>query len=153
MRKRSGANFDELLNKEWSILTKNEQLELQNQYKKTEQRAGGGISFYDMISILRCTFFFTQPPFTTSRTTAKIKSTKTSLISKPESSIWTYSSIMLPKSRRKDNKITEPILPKITNTVINSFTLVDAFVALGGLLDKSGAVTKTTLIETIKREF
>jgi len=26
MRKRSGANFDELLNKEWSILTKNEQL-------------------------------------------------------------------------------------------------------------------------------
>lgn len=57
MRKRSGANFDELLNKEWSILTKNEQLELQNQYKKTEQRAGGGISFYDMIAILRCTFF------------------------------------------------------------------------------------------------
>lgn len=35
MRKRSGANFDELLNKEWNILTKNEQLELQNQYKKT----------------------------------------------------------------------------------------------------------------------
>ena len=58
MRKRSGANFDELLNKEWSILTKNEQLELQNQYKRTEQRAGGGISFYDMIAILRCTFLF-----------------------------------------------------------------------------------------------
>ena len=56
MRKRSGANFDELLNKEWSILNKNEQLELQNLYKRTEQRAGGGISFYDMISILRCIF-------------------------------------------------------------------------------------------------
>jgi hypothetical protein len=30
---------------------------------------------------------------------------------------------------------------------------VDAFVALGGNVDKSGAVSKTTLIETIKREF
>jgi hypothetical protein len=60
---------------------------------------------------------------------------------------------MLPKLRRKESKITELILPKIMNTVTFSNYLVDAFVALGGLLDKSGAVTKTTLIETIKREF
>jgi hypothetical protein len=31
--------------------------------------------------------------------------------------------------------------------------LVDAFVALGGNVDKSGVVGKTSLIETIKREF
>ncbi len=30
---------------------------------------------------------------------------------------------------------------------------MDAFVALGGSADKSGTVSKTSLIETIKREF
>lgn len=59
MRKRSGANFDELLNKEWSILTKNEHHEIQNLYKRTEQR-NGGISFYDMINIIRGTLFINR---------------------------------------------------------------------------------------------
>lgn len=46
----------------------------------------------------------------------------------------------------------EQILLKKINIVkyFNDF-LVDAFVALGGHVDKSGAVSKTTLIETIKR--
>ena len=52
MRRRSGANFEELLSKEWSILTKNEQQEIQHLYKRTEQR-NGGISFYDMIHLVQ----------------------------------------------------------------------------------------------------
>lgn len=52
MRRRSGANFDELLNKEWSIITRNEYSEAQAIFKKTDQR-NGGISFYDMINIIR----------------------------------------------------------------------------------------------------
>lgn len=59
MRRRSGANFEELLNKEWSILNKAEYQEIQNQFKRTEQR-NGGISFYDMINILKSTFGTTQ---------------------------------------------------------------------------------------------
>ena len=55
MRRRSGQNFEELLNKEWSNLSRNEHHEIQNLFKKTEQR-NGGISFYDMINILRGTY-------------------------------------------------------------------------------------------------
>lgn len=66
MRKRSGANFDELLNKDWNVLSKNEQLELQNQYKKAELKPGGGITFYDLIFILRCTPFPIKLWFSTS---------------------------------------------------------------------------------------
>ena len=40
-----------------------------------------------------------------------------------------------------------------TNTVNVLHSLVDAFVALGGCLDKSGYVRKNNLIETIKKEF
>lgn len=56
---------------------------------------------------------------------------------------------------KKKGKITvEQILLKTINIVkfFINFS-VDAFVALGGHVDKSGAVSKTTLIETIKREF
>lgn len=52
MRRRSGANFEELLNKDWAILTKNEYSELQTAFKRTEQR-NGGISFYDLVNIIR----------------------------------------------------------------------------------------------------
>ena len=52
--KRSGMNFEELLNKEWAILTKAEYSELQTAFKRTEQR-NGGISFYDLINIVRST--------------------------------------------------------------------------------------------------
>lgn len=54
MRK-SGINFDDILNKEWSVITKSEYTELQNAFKKTEQR-NGGISFYDMVNIIRSNF-------------------------------------------------------------------------------------------------
>lgn len=52
--RKSGFNFEELLNKEWSILTKAEYSELQTSFKRTEQR-NGGISFYDLINIIRST--------------------------------------------------------------------------------------------------
>lgn len=52
--RKSGLNFEELLNKEWSILTKAEYTELQTAYKRTEQR-NGGIRFYDLIKIIRST--------------------------------------------------------------------------------------------------
>ena len=52
MRRRSGANFEELINKEWAILSKSEYQDIQNLFKKTDQR-NGGISFYDMINILK----------------------------------------------------------------------------------------------------
>lgn len=54
MRK-SGINFDDILNKEWSIISRNEYIELQAAFKKTEQR-NGGISFYDMVNIIRSNF-------------------------------------------------------------------------------------------------
>lgn len=54
MRRKSGANFDELLNKDWSIITKGEYTDLQTAFKKTDQR-NGGISFYDLINIIRST--------------------------------------------------------------------------------------------------
>ena len=46
------------MNKDWSLLTKNEQVELQSQYKKTEQKPGGGITFYDFIEILKSKYIF-----------------------------------------------------------------------------------------------
>ena len=50
--RKSGLNFEELLNKEWSILTKAKYSELQTAFKRTDQR-NGGISFYDLINIIR----------------------------------------------------------------------------------------------------
>lgn len=50
--KKSGINFEELLNKDWSILTRAEYSELQTAFKKAGQR-DGGISFYDLINILK----------------------------------------------------------------------------------------------------
>lgn len=51
MRKKSG-NFEDLNFKELNILNKVQQGELQNLFKKTEQR-NGGISFYDLVNILK----------------------------------------------------------------------------------------------------
>ncbi len=56
------------------------------------------------------------------------------------------------RSKKKDKKATNIKQQKITSIVIYIFyKIVDAFVALGGHVDKSGAVSKTALIETIKR--
>ncbi len=60
---------------------------------------------------------------------------------------------MLLRSRKKESKIIKVKLQKKINIVKNLLILVDAFVALGGSADKSGTVSKTSLIETIKREF
>jgi hypothetical protein len=58
---------------------------------------------------------------------------------------------MLPRSKRKERRITEEKLRRKTSTVRSLLIIVDAFVALGGSADKSGTVSKTSLIETIKR--
>lgn len=52
MRRRSGSNFEEIAARDFSGLSKAEQAELGNQFKKTDQR-NGGISFYDLVNILR----------------------------------------------------------------------------------------------------
>jgi len=55
-RRRSGQNFDELSNtKEYSGLTKTEVSEVMAQFKKAEQKPGSGISFYDLVRLLRST--------------------------------------------------------------------------------------------------
>lgn len=81
--RKSGFNFEELLNKEWSILTKAEYSELQTAFKRTEQR-NGGISFYDLINIIRSNDHFTKTLASPSRTIAKTRSTKISSIEKLE---------------------------------------------------------------------
>ena len=54
---------------------------------------------------------------------------------------------MQPKSKRKDKTLTEIKSQKKINIVHLSFiSLVDAFVALGGTADKSGSVSKSSLI-------
>lgn len=95
MRRRSGANFEELLSKEWSILTKNEQQEIQHLYKRTEQR-NGGISFYDMINILQSKSKFMKPLDCQSIKTRRTKSTEIFKTSKSESLILTLSSVKPP---------------------------------------------------------
>ena len=52
MRRRSGSNFEEIVAREFNVLSKVEQNEVNSLFKKTEQR-NGGISFYDFINILR----------------------------------------------------------------------------------------------------
>ena len=56
------------------------------------------------------------------------------------------------KKEREDNSKTDFAEDNEYCNFLTNFS-VDAFVALGGNVDKSGAVSKTTLIETIKREF
>ena len=55
--RKSGVNFEELLNKEWSILSRVQYIDLQVAFKRTEQR-NGGISFYDLINIIRSMSLF-----------------------------------------------------------------------------------------------
>jgi hypothetical protein len=74
--RKSGANFDELLNKEWSILSKAEYTELQTSYKRTDQR-NGGISFYDLINTIRSTPSPTQTSAYPSQMSAGTESTGT----------------------------------------------------------------------------
>ena len=57
-RRKSGATFEQIANKDWALLSKNEHNELQTAFKKTEQR-NGGISFYDLINIAN--FFLCEP--------------------------------------------------------------------------------------------
>lgn len=81
--RKSGINFEELLNKEWSVLTKAEYSEFQTSYKRTEQR-NGGISFYDLINIIRSNWLFTQVWAFLFQMSARIRLIKTSLTSKFE---------------------------------------------------------------------
>jgi hypothetical protein len=55
------------------------------------------------------------------------------------------------KLKRKNRKHINTKQQRKVSIVIRIFTLVDAFVALGGHADKSGSVNKTSLIETIKK--
>ena len=58
------------------------------------------------------------------------------------------------QSRSKEIKTVDKISINRTNIVkICVYCLVDAFVALGGSIDKSNFVSKSNLIETIQREF
>jgi hypothetical protein len=116
MRRKSGANFDELLNKEWSILTKNEYSELQTAFKKTDQR-NGGISFYDLINIIRSKATFRQIWAFLSPKTAKIRSTRTSTTKKSVSSTSPSSSTPQLLSRRNGTRITEEKSLRKTSTV------------------------------------
>lgn len=75
MRRKSGANFDEILGKDWGALNKNEQTELQTAFKKTEQR-NGGISFYDLINIIRSNTSFIQISVFLFHRNARIRSTR-----------------------------------------------------------------------------
>lgn len=62
MRKRSGQNFEELVTlKDLHGLNKLESADLIAAYKKAEQKPGAGVSFYDLIQILRSTFPLTKP--------------------------------------------------------------------------------------------
>ncbi len=81
--RKSGINFEELLNKEWSVLTKAEYSEFQTSYKRTEQR-NGGISFYDLINIIRSNCLFTQAWAFLFQMSARIRLIKTSLTSRFE---------------------------------------------------------------------
>lgn len=53
---------------------------------------------------------------------------------------------MLPKLKSKEKTAIERKFHNKTNTVNIHFIVVDAFVALGGHIDKSGSVSKTSLI-------
>jgi hypothetical protein len=101
MRRKSGANFDELLNKEWSILTKNEYSELQTAFKRTDQR-NGGISFYDMINIIRSKAPTIQTWAFPSPRRGRTRSTRISSIRRFASSISpSCSTLRLPSRRRR----------------------------------------------------
>jgi hypothetical protein len=75
--RKSGINFEDILNKEWSILTRAEYSELQTAFKRTDQR-NGGISFYDLINILRGNCRSMQVSDCPSPKTARTKSTRIS---------------------------------------------------------------------------
>jgi len=116
-QKKSGYNFEELLNKDWSILTKAEHSELQAAFKKTDQR-NGGISFYDLVNIIRSNFHPSQLSESQFQSNARIKSTKKSLLKKYAFLILKFCSTLLPYSKRKEKKTTKEMLLKRTSIVI-----------------------------------
>ena len=114
--RKSGFNFEELLNKEWSILTKAEYSELQAAFKKTDQR-NGGITFYDLINIIRSTSSSIQTSESPFPTSARTKSTRTSPTRKYAYSISRSCSTPPPRLRRSARRTTEEKSQKRTNTV------------------------------------
>ena len=116
-QRKSGYNFEELLNKDWSILTKAEYSELQAAFKKTDQR-NGGISFYDLVNIIRSNFTFTQLWESLSQISARIKSTKKSLLKRYVFLILKFYSTRLPSSKRKEKKTIKEMLLRKTSIVI-----------------------------------
>ena len=116
-QRKSGYNFEELLNKDWSILTKAEYSELQAAFKKTDQR-NGGISFYDLVNIIRSNFSFTQLWEFLSQISARIKSTKKSLLKRYVFLILKFCSTLLPSSKRKETKTIKEMLLRKTSIVI-----------------------------------
>lgn len=116
-QRKSGYNFEELLNKDWSILTKAEYSELQAAFKKTDQR-NGGISFYDLVNIIRSNFSFTQLLGSLSQMSERIKSTKKSLSKRYVFLILKFCSTLLPSSKRKEKKTIKEMLLRKTSIVI-----------------------------------
>lgn len=116
-QRKSGYNFEELLNKEWSILTKAEYSELQAAFKKTDQR-NGGITFYDLVNIIRSKLSFTQLLESLSLNNAKIKLTKTSPIKKYAYLLSNFCSTRPPPSKKKEMKTTREIFLRKTSIVI-----------------------------------
>lgn len=73
-RKLSNTSFNDLV--PHSNVAKSEQLELQGLYKRAEQK-GTGITFYDLVKILRSILVFIQT-FTPSAKKERTKCSKTS---------------------------------------------------------------------------
>jgi hypothetical protein len=122
MRRKSGANFDEILGKDWGALNKNEQTELQTAFKKTEQR-NGGISFYDLINIIRSSPSLIKISAFLFHRNERIRSTRTYSTNKCEFWILQCWSIQLPFLKNKRIRITEEkFLKKISIVSILSLS-------------------------------
>ena len=150
--RKSGVNFEELLNKEWSILSRVQYIDLQVAFKRTEQR-NGGISFYDLINIIRSMSLFHSDLGLTVSEERKDKINKD--INNKEIRILNFQVLLnttasLKKEKEENYRGQVPEENEYRNFI---FDAVDAFVALGGKSDKSGYVNKSALMEIVKREF
>ena len=103
--RRSGVNFQQLLNKQWAILTKQEYTELQASFKKTDQR-NGGISFYDLINIIRSSSISSQASTFLSPMRGRIESTKKLATSRSKYLTLTACLISLRPSKNRNKKTT-----------------------------------------------
>lgn len=102
MRRRSGTNFEEVNHRDFNsnTLSKGDQTDLANNFRKTEQR-NGGISFYDLVNILRSKSCSTQIADTTSPRSVKVGSTRSWRSKRSRLSTSLCSSGVPPCSRRR----------------------------------------------------